>query len=118
MTLLRRGVTTDISLEAERIDAPRGVKYFLWLPTKDHAAPTMPAIDLGVKTLRWMLDHGDRVYVHCKSGHGRAPTLLAAFLIRESRMRLNEAVAFIKQKRPEVHLERGQITVLRLWSRQ
>ncbi|MBI2670779.1 hypothetical protein HYX18_02285 [Candidatus Woesearchaeota archaeon] len=38
--LIKKGIEADISLEYESIDAPFGAKYFLWLPVKDHTAPT------------------------------------------------------------------------------
>ena len=45
-----------------------------------------------------------KVYVHCKNGHGRAPTLVASYLIRKGK-NAEEAEAFIKSKRPSVHLD-------------
>lgn len=38
--LLKKGIKADISLEEVKIDQPFGVKFYLWLPTKDHKAPT------------------------------------------------------------------------------
>ena len=39
--LLKKGIKADISLEKEKIDAPFGVDYYLWLPVKDHTAPSL-----------------------------------------------------------------------------
>ncbi len=36
--LIRKGITADLSLESEKLDAAWGAKYFLWLPVKDHTA--------------------------------------------------------------------------------
>ena len=55
------------------------------------------------------------VYVHCKNGHGRAPTLVAAYLTRKGKPPA-EAEAFIKSKRPSIHLEEAQRAALRYFS--
>lgn len=117
LKLLRRGITADISLEEERIDAPRGVDYFLWLPTKDHTAPTQKDLELGSQVIDWCLRHRERVYIHCKNGHGRSPTLLAAYLIRYQGRSVHRAIAAIKRRRPEIHLEPKQQNALMAFAR-
>lgn len=112
--LLQKGVRADISLEEERVDAPVGVDYFLWLPTKDGQAPARDKLLLGVQTLEFLIDRKIKVYIHCKNGHGRAPTLFAAYFIKRGRgMGIDEAISFMKNKRPAVHLNETQIEVLR-----
>lgn len=102
--LLEKGVIADISLEGEMLDRPFGVKYFLWLPTTDHTAPTMDALAMGVQMIRFLLSRGMKVYVHCKNGHGRAPTLIAAYFISQG-MSPKKAIREIAKKRPEIHIE-------------
>jgi len=80
--LFRKGVRADISLEEIKIDTPTGVDYFLWLPTKDHQAPTEDKLALGVQTLDFFIKRKIKVYIHCQRGHGRAPTLFVAYLVR------------------------------------
>ncbi|MBI2018597.1 dual specificity protein phosphatase family protein [Candidatus Daviesbacteria bacterium] len=121
--LLTKKVRADISLEEVRVDAPMGVDYFLWLPTKDHQAPTFDKLTLGVQTLDFLKDKKIKVYIHCKNGHGRAPTLLAAYFIYASRersssrfisqgMEVEEAIEKIRSKRPEIHIRDVQIEAL------
>lgn len=107
------GFQADISLEVDRIDAPYGVKFFLWLPTKNNTAPSPEQFELGMKTLKHFEDKSIKVYVHCQFGHGRAPTLVAGYLIREKGLSSTEAMAYIKERRPVVHLEDVQIEALR-----
>jgi protein-tyrosine phosphatase len=102
--LLEKGITTDISLEKERIDAPFGVAYYAWIPVEDHTPPHMDQFQFGVQVLESIIKQGRKVYVHCKNGHGRAPTLVAAYLISTGKTP-EEAVAFIKDKRSSIHLE-------------
>lgn len=109
--LLQQGVRVDISLEAERIDSPEGVDAYLWLPTIDHEAPTQRMLKLGVRFMEDAIALGDKVYVHCKNGHGRSPTLVAAYFVYKG-TGLEEAVEMIKKKRPEIHIEEPQMKAL------
>ena len=114
--LIDKGVRADISLEYERIDAPMGVDYFLWLPTVDQQAPSQDKLNLGAQTLKFLLNRKVKVYIHCKNGHGRAPTLFAAYLISTG-LSVKEAVAQIKSKRPATHLTRAQLAALTLFQK-
>ena len=113
--LLSKNVKADISLEDLKIDAPLGVDYFLWLPTKDHKSPGIDKLTLGVMTLDFLIKRKIKVYIHCKEGPGRAPTLFAAYLIKTG-MSLKESIEFIKSKRPAIHLSEDQIKSLEEFS--
>ncbi|MCR4278926.1 MAG: dual specificity protein phosphatase family protein, partial [bacterium] len=102
----------DISLEGEAIDQPFGVETFLWLPTEDHSAPEQNSLWLGVHHINAVLARKGKLYVHCKNGHGRAPTLASAWLITQG-MTTDEAVQTVQEKRQEAHIERVQIFALR-----
>jgi dual specificity MAP kinase phosphatase len=110
--LLKKGVTTDISLEEEKIDTPYGVNIYLWLPVKDHFAPTMYQFKTGISVMDTAIKNKNKIYVHCKNGHGRSPTLVAAYLITQG-MSSEEAIEKIKEKRPEIHVRDSQIEALK-----
>ena len=112
LLLIERGVLHDVSLEGENVDAPFGAETYLWLPTPDHEAPSLMSLWLGVQHIREVIEKGGRVYVHCKNGHGRGPTLAAAHLISTG-MTLDEAVAAVRHGRPETHLEPIQYDALK-----
>ncbi len=114
--LLEMGVQADISLESERIDQPWGIKYFLWLPTIDHTAPTQEALALGTQMITFLVNQGIKTYVHCQNGHGRAPTLVAAYLISTG-MSVDKAIKTIAKKRPEIHIEPVQKATLELFAK-
>lgn len=105
--LLDQGVRADISMEAERIDAAAGAEYFLWLPTVDHTAPTMEKLSLGVVAIQELIDAGEKVYVHCRNGHGRGPSLAVAFFITQG-LTLEQAIQAVKSKRDSMHLDPEQ----------
>ncbi|MBI4135486.1 dual specificity protein phosphatase family protein [Candidatus Uhrbacteria bacterium] len=109
--LLAKKIRADISLEKNRLDAPFGVDYYLWLPVADHKAPTARQLELGIAMLRFCVKHHIAVYVHCRQGHGRAPTLVAAYLTTTG-MSVKEAVAHIKRRRPITHLNPVQVRAL------
>ena len=106
------GFDIDIDLEEERQEHPEKVKIYLWLPTTDKTAPTLKQLKAGVALIDQAVNNNEKVYVHCMNGHGRAPTLVAAYFIYHHKMMVNEAIDLVKQKRPEIHLEPAQIDML------
>lgn len=115
--LLSKGIEVDISLEEERIDKPFGVKLFTWIPVKDHTAPMQDQLEYGVAAISKAVEMNKKVYVHCQNGHGRAPTLVAAYLIFEGKT-ADEAIGYIKERRPVIHLEDEQIDALNTFSKK
>lgn len=109
--LLKKGVEADISLEEEKLDTPYGVRFFLWLPVKNHTAPLQEQLDFGVAALEKLAAMKKKIYVHCQNGHGRAPTLVAAYLIKKGKT-VRQAIEFIKSKRPAIHLDKVQLESL------
>lgn len=110
--LLKQGVTYDLSLEEERVDSPTGGAAYLWLPIQDMHAPTEQQFLMGIAFINAAVQSGHKVYVHCKNGHGRAPTMVAGYLISNG-MTTDEAIALIMRKRPEAHLQAEQRDALR-----
>lgn len=115
--LIGKGITTVVSLEGEAIDEFFGVEFFCWIPVFDNYAPTMDQLTLGVSALDTLVTMGKKVYVHCKLGHGRAPTLVAAYFISKGDT-IPDAVAKIKEKRPVMHLNEIQMRALEEFQKQ
>lgn len=110
--LLKEGIEADISLEEIRIDAPFGVKYYLWLPVKDHTAPNPLQFKIGVSIIDQLVKEKKKVYIHCEKGHGRAPTLMVGYLIIKE-IELKEAIEFLKSKRSGVYIHPEQLNALK-----
>jgi len=102
--LLSKGITADISLEAERLDNPQGVKYFFWMPWIEDTAPTVELIDLALNVVDSLLNQNIKTYVHCRNGHGRTSTFLASYFIRKNKIAADEALKLVFEKRPSGHL--------------
>lgn len=111
-SLLKKGIKADISLEEGKVDQPFGVDYFLWLPTKDHTSPTLKQLEVGTDFIKNLVHQRIKIYVHCRQGHGRAPTLVAAYLAREG-MDVEKAFHCIKKKRQAIHPNRKQIVAVK-----
>ena len=105
--LKQEGIGADISFEERRVDAPFDVGFYVWIPVKNHSAPTKDQLKFGVATIQHLVDMGKKVYVHCQNGHGRAPTLVAAYLATKGKS-TDEAIEFIRKKRPTIHLDNIQ----------
>ncbi len=116
--LLDLSIKADIDLEEERTEKPEGVDTYVWLPTVDHTAPSDLHLSIGVDTLTHLVNAGVKTYLHCKNGHGRSPTLVAAYFIKEKGMNPKEAVELVKSKRPEIHLRDVQWQALENFARQ
>ena len=110
--LRNEGITVDISLESERLDQPFGVEAYLWLPTEDRTPPSPDQLAMGIALVEQAATLHKKIYVHCKNGHGRAPTLVAAYFIARGK-KLDEAIALLKARRPPVHLQDSQIESLK-----
>ena len=118
MELLSKGITADISLEAERLDNPKGVKYFFWFPWVEDAAPTVELMELALKVVDDLLSQNIKVYIHCRNGHGRTTTFLAAYFIRKNKLSTNEALKLVFAKRPSAHLNEVQKAFLADFEKQ
>jgi protein-tyrosine phosphatase len=114
--LKKGGVTADMSLEETVVDRPLGVEVYVWIPVKAHTAPTQRQLDFGADALKKLVEQKSKIYVHCKNGHGRAPTMVAAYLIRKG-MSADDAEALIKSKRPSIHIEGAQREALRTFEK-
>lgn len=114
--LLKKGIDGDLSLEGEKIDAAFGVNYYMWLPVKDHYAPTPQQFRMGVDYMASVVMMGKKIYVHCKHGHGRAPSMVAAYFVTQG-MSTQEAFAFIEKRRPTIHPNKRQIASVKAFEK-
>lgn len=109
--LLSHGIKADIDLEEERQEQTPDIDTYLWLPVKDMQAPTQEQLDTGVAVIDTLVKNNKKVYIHCKNGHGRSPTLLAAYFVSQG-LEVDKAIAKIKSKRSQIHLQEVQIEAL------
>lgn len=107
------GVSVEITLTAEKKEVPPdNLDLYCWMPIVDEYPPTSDQFDMGVAIINLAVKNGKTVYVHCANGHGRSPTMVAAYLIRHKNMSVDEAIDYIKKRRSEIHIEDSQLKAL------
>jgi protein-tyrosine phosphatase len=58
------------------------------------------------------------VYVHCYAGMSRSPTIVAAYLIKEQGMTADEALKYLREKRPIIDPNNGFRAALLRWENE
>lgn len=103
------GVCIEINLDNERKEIPPDdMEGYFWMPVVDGYPPNQIQLSIGTSIINEAVKERRTVYVHCRNGHGRSPTLVAAYLMKYKNMTLEEAEKLIKEKRPEIHIEESQ----------
>jgi atypical dual specificity phosphatase len=55
----------------------------LWLPTIDHHEPSLETLKSAVKFISRYKEMNQKVYVHCKAGHGRSAAVVFCWLFTQ-----------------------------------
>ncbi|XP_017766528.1 PREDICTED: protein tyrosine phosphatase domain-containing protein 1-like [Eufriesea mexicana] len=82
--------------------------YYYNFALKDYGDATMGKLLDMVKVVAFAVQEG-RVAIHCHAGLGRTGVLIACYLIYGLRVRANDAIRFVRMKRPSAIQTRGQI---------
>lgn len=111
------GVSVELNLSAENNELPpKDMEMYLWLPVVDGYAPSQFQLDVGTCAMNDAISTGKKVYVHCKNGHARSPSMVVAYLMRFEGYSLENAISLIQERRPEVHIEETQRKALEEFS--
>ena len=93
--------------------AHEGIKY-LHLPTPDNTAPPLEVLKMGADFMDREIKSGGSVYVHCRQGLGRGPTMAIAYLIKTG-LTFNDAYAAVRNVRKFINPQHSQVERLRSW---
>lgn len=108
------GVVSEINLTAETKEIPPDdMNIYAWLPVVDGYPPSPDQLDVGSSIVNQAVKDKNTVYIHCKNGHGRSPTMTASYFIRFKAMTAQKAIKLIEERRPEVHFEKKQRQALK-----
>lgn len=112
--LQREGITVVINMREEADDRRLDVDIpaYYWFPTTDRHAPSMAHLNDGVRVITEAVLRGEKVYVHCRSGEGRAPTMAATYLVSTG-MSVDEALEMIRAVRSFIDVTEPQLARLR-----
>lgn len=99
------GIQASVNMRIEHDDAEFGedLPYYLHIPVIDDDALSFAQIQDGVQFIAKQIAHQRPVYIHCKGGIGRAPTMAAFYLISTG-MTLEESVTLIEATRPYINI--------------
>lgn len=108
-----QGVHASLNLREEYDDRTRGLDLaaHCYLPTTDDHAPSMAHLFQGINFIQREIAAGNKVYIHCGGGIGRAPTMAAAYFISQGDGR-EQALERIRAVRPFINLSREQMQQL------
>lgn len=88
-----------------------GIKY-LHLPTVDNTPPPLDILIKGAEFIDKEIKNKGIVYVHCRQGLGRGPTMAIAYFIKTG-MTYSDAYLMIKRVRIFINPRHGQIEMLK-----
>ncbi|MDP9048674.1 MAG: dual specificity protein phosphatase family protein [Bacteroidota bacterium] len=108
------GVTAIINMRMHSIY--KGAHYegfhYLHLPTPDNTPPPMEVLIEGADFADAEIKNGGKVYIHCRQGIGRGPTMALAYLIKTG-LTFDDALALVKKTRSFIKPRPGQVSRLK-----
>jgi protein-tyrosine phosphatase len=108
------GVTAIVNMRTHSVYTKaryEGIKY-LHLPTVDNTPPPLEVLIKGANFIDEEIKNKGIVYVHCRQGLGRGPTMALAYLIKIG-MTYDDAYAMIRLVRVFINPRPGQIKRLK-----
>ncbi len=108
------GITAIVNLrETSLYGAARyqGLAY-LHLPTVDNTPPKLEDLIRGADFVDQQIKNKGKVYIHCRQGLGRGPSMAIAYLLRKGTT-FEDAFALVKSVRPFINPRPAQLARLR-----
>lgn len=108
------GITAIVNMRmhSDYADAVyKGIKY-LHLPTPDNTPPSLAILEQGADFVDKEIKNGGKVYVHCRQGLGRGPTMTMAYLIKIG-MTFEDAFTLVRKIRTFINPRPSQIDQLK-----
>ena len=112
--LREMGITAIINMRMHSIYADarfEGLSY-LHLPTPDNTAPKLEDLIKGADFAHSVIEAGGKVYIHCRLGLGRGPTMAIAYLLRMGAT-YEDAYATVRRVRTFIHPRPVQVQRLK-----
>lgn len=105
-TLQEAGVSASLNLRAEYDDKAYGLSFpeYSHLPIVDNTPPTIEQLDQAVAFIERVIGDNKAVYIHCGSGVGRAPTVVAAYLMAAEGLSPEAAIQKVTTTRPFIRV--------------
>ena len=99
-------ITTEASKNSKLVN--------LQIPLEDTPnSNIMQYFDITYDFIDIFISTNQSIYVHCKEGISRSATIVIAYLMRKQKITLEEALTFVKEKRPVINPNMGFIFSLK-----
>lgn len=108
------GITAIINMRIHSVysEAQYEGFHYLHLPTVDNTPPPLTVLKQGANFADAAIKNGGKVYIHCRQGLGRGPTMATAYLLKTG-LTLDDALALIRKTRPFINPRPGQLARLK-----
>ncbi len=108
-----RKIKVVLNLRAEFDDEKLGLKGFKYshVPIEEFQGASISQLLEAIQIIHAGSRNGERIYVHCAEGIGRAPNIVAGYLI-SSGLTVDQAISRLKKVRPFIQLNDYQIISL------
>lgn len=108
------GVTGIINMRMHSIysEAQYEGFHYLHLPTEDNTPPSLEVLIKGADFADNEIKSGGKVYIHCRQGLGRGPTMTIAYLLKTG-LTYDDAFALIKKVRTFINPRPTQVARLK-----
>ena len=108
------GITAIINMRMHSIysEAQYEDFHYLHLPTVDNTPPPMETLIKGADFADAEVKKGGKVYIHCRQGLGRGPTMTIAYLLKTG-LTFQDAFDLVKKVRTFINPRPGQIERLK-----
>lgn len=84
----------------------------LQIPTSDFKTISIDKIRRAVEFMRWNMENGRSVYVHCKAGRGRSLLVILCFLVEHCKFTALNAYQLATKKRPQAGFGKDKMRTL------
>ena len=108
------GVTAIINMRTHSVysEAQYEGFHYLHLPTPDNTPPPLDVLIKGADFADAEIKNGGKVYIHCRQGLGRGPTMMIAYLIKTG-LTYEDAYNMVRKVRTFINPRPGQVARLK-----
>jgi len=108
------GITAIINMRMHSVYSQAQYEGFnyLHLPTEDNTPPPIEVLQKGADFANEQVKNGGKIYIHCRQGLGRGPTMAIAYLLKTG-LTFEDAFTLIKKVRTFINPRPSQIERLK-----
>jgi protein-tyrosine phosphatase len=108
------GITAIINMRMHSVytEAEYQGFHYLHFPTPDNTPPPLDVLIKGADFAAAEIKNGGKVYIHCRQGLGRGPTMCIAYFLKTG-LTVEDSISLIKKTRTFINPRPGQVARLK-----